>query len=47
MNLSGVKSACQIIFSPAIYKNPISRLEKWGFNFDTVRKEKIYLGLIR
>jgi hypothetical protein len=38
MNLSGVKSACQILFWQAIYKNPISRKEKWGFNFDKDRK---------
>jgi len=43
MNLSGVKSACQILFCQAIYKNPISRKAKWGFYFDKVRKEKIYL----
>jgi hypothetical protein len=47
MNLSGVKSACQILFFQATYKNPVSQKEKWGFNFDEDRKEKIYLFVLK
>jgi hypothetical protein len=46
INLSGATSACQILFSQTIYKNPVSLKEKRGSKFDKDRKEKLYLGLI-